>query len=56
MNRDICWHCGGHLIWQSDIDYEDLYHEGEGIVTFLICSGCEAEVQYSVRFDREGES
>ena len=51
----ICWHCGGQLIWQSDCDYEDLYHEGEGIISFLTCQSCHAEVQYSIRFDNEGD-
>ena len=38
--RGICWWCGGKLIWQSD------FSEDEGMVTYLTCSECNAEVQY----------
>ena len=43
--RDICWWCGGKLIWQADHDKEDLMGE-EGIVTHLHCSSCNASVEY----------
>ena len=45
--RGICWWCGGKLIWQSDFDKEGVFGEGEGMVTYLTCSGCNAEVQYT---------
>lgn len=45
--RDVCWLCGGKLIWQSDANYDEVHGEGEGIVTFLRCSACDADVQYS---------
>lgn len=51
MNK--CWYCGETLIWQNDFDYSDVYGEGEGIVTFLICSGCGAEVEYSLSYLEE---
>lgn len=51
--RDICWYCGGKLIWQSDFNYDEVHHEGEGVVSFLTCSHCGAEVQYSLRTDEE---
>tara|TARA_R100000995_G_scaffold84504_1_gene63389 strand:- start:1033 stop:1242 length:210 start_codon:yes stop_codon:yes gene_type:complete len=44
--RDICWWCGGKLIWQSDFDKEDVYGEGKGLVTYLQCSECNASVEY----------
>lgn len=48
-----CWYCGGELIWQSDFEYSDVYPEGKGIVTYLTCSNCGAEVEYSLRIDEE---
>lgn len=44
---DVCWYCGGRLIWMSDYDYEDVYGEDEGIVTHLACSQCGALVEYT---------
>lgn len=52
-NVNNCWYCGGTLIWQSDFNYDEIYSEGEGIVTFLTCKNCGAEVQYSLRTDKE---
>ena len=49
VNR--CWYCGGKLIWQNDFAYSDIYGAGEGIVTYLTCSECGAEVEYSRRDD-----
>lgn len=53
MENDRCWYCGGKLIWQSDYNYDEVYGEGEGIVTCLTCSQCGAEVEYSKREDKE---
>lgn len=47
--RDVCWLCGGKLIWQSDFNYDEIHGEGEGIVAFLLCSGCGADVRYSLK-------
>ena len=55
MSNSTCWHCNGELIWQSDIDYEDVYHDGEGIITYLMCSNCDAHIEYTIRFNNEGE-
>ena len=43
-----CWWCRGQLIWNNDYDASDYYDEGErdGIVTFLHCSECGAQVVY----------
>ena len=38
-----CWHCQPKLIWGGDHTYEDYCIEGEGIVTNLSCSVCNAE-------------
>lgn len=53
--RDVCWYCGGRLIWGSDFNYDEVFGEGEGIVTYLHCTECGAEVQYSKRDDEEEE-
>lgn len=37
-----CWFCRGKLIWNNDFSFEDYNLEGEGIVTVLSCSECNA--------------
>lgn len=54
-HRDVCWYCGGQLIWNSDFNYDEVYGEGDGIATFLTCTDCGAEVQYGLRTDESGE-
>ena len=56
MARDICWICGGKLIWQSDFTPEDFGHEEgtEGLIAILKCSQCGADVQYT-QIDEEEE-
>ena len=39
-----CWHCQSKLIWGGDHTYEDYCIEGEGIVSNLSCSKCNAFV------------
>ena len=51
--RDVCWYCGGKLFWGSDFNYDEVFGEGEGIVSYLTCSGCGAEVQYSLLDEEE---
>ena len=51
--RDVCWYCGGRLIWDSDFNYDEVHGEGEGIVTYLHCMDCGAEVVYSKRDDED---
>ena len=46
---DTCWNCGGQLIWSHDCRYDDIYHEGEGVISFLNCRDCGAEVQYTIK-------
>lgn len=45
-SRDVCWLCGGRLIWGADFNPEDYGYEGDGIVATLHCSDCGAEVTY----------
>ena len=46
QRRDVCWLCGGRLIWGADFDAEDYGYEGDGIVATLHCSSCGADVTY----------
>ena len=39
-----CWHCQSKLIWGGDHTFEDYCLEGDGVVSNLSCSGCDAEV------------
>tara|TARA_R100000008_G_C3560943_1_gene156112 strand:+ start:1037 stop:1204 length:168 start_codon:yes stop_codon:yes gene_type:complete len=43
-----CWFCGEKMIWQSDFTYEEYGREGEGQVTVLLCSSCEASAEFSI--------
>lgn len=47
--RCCCWWCGGELIWDNDFSSDDVFGDGNhnGIVTFLHCTKCNAEVQYT---------
>ena len=53
--NQTCWYCGGQLVWDSDFNYDEVYGEGKGIVTYLHCSNekCGATVEYSLREDDE---
>lgn len=51
-----CWYCGAPLVWDCDYDYADVFTEGEGIVTMLHCSNCNANVEYCLRTDIEEDS
>ena len=53
VRRDVCWYCGGRLIWKHDCDSRDVGHEQDGIVTFLECTQCGAHVEYSKFEDSE---
>jgi len=47
-----CWHCNNKLIWGADFTYEDYQLEGEGIVSTLNCSKCNAHVEVYLGDDR----
>ena len=40
-----CYRCNNELIWGGDFTFEDYGNEGEGIVTNLSCSKCDAYVE-----------
>ena len=44
-----CWHCQAKLIWDGDHSFEDYCIEGDGVVTNLSCSKCDAEVLVYLR-------
>ena len=46
-----CWYCGAEMIWDSDFNYDEIHGDGDGIVTFLHCSSCDAECMFSLRDD-----
>lgn len=52
-----CFHCGCRsVIWDSDFSYDDCGYEGDGIVQFLHCTHCGAEIQYMIPFPNDDES
>ena len=53
LNMNTCWYCGGELIWDCDYNYNEVYDDGEGIVTYLHCSNCGALIEYSLKEDTE---
>jgi len=56
MRRDVCWLCGGKLIWQCDYDLEDYGYMGvEGMIATLACSDCGADVVYTLQNELEEE-
>ena len=55
MRRDVCWLCGGKLIWGADFDAQDYGCEGDGIVATLSCSDCNANVTYVLLNEDEEE-
>ena len=56
MSRYTCFHCGGQVIWDNDFSFDDVGvewfndngEEIDGIVQFLHCANCEAEIEYRV--------
>lgn len=50
-----CWYCRSEIIWDSDFNYDEVHGEGDGIVTFLHCPVCGAEIMYSLREDEEDD-
>lgn len=39
------------MIWNNDFNYDEVYGDGEGIVTYLHCSECGANCEFSKRDD-----
>ena len=51
-----CFHCGAKaVIWGSDFTFEDCGYEGTGLVQFLHCTRCGAQIEYDIPFDDEEE-
>lgn len=51
-----CFHCLCRtVVWDSDFSFEDCGYEGEGIVQFLHCENCGAEIEYRIPFDNDEE-
>lgn len=49
-----CFHCGEMtVVWDSDFSFEDCGYEGDGIVHFLHCANCGAEIEYAIPFNSE---
>lgn len=44
-----CFHCGHKsVIWDSDFTFDERGYNGYGIVHFLHCANCGAEIEYAV--------
>lgn len=43
------------MYWNADFNYDEVYDEGEGIVTFLTCKVCGAEAEFSYKEEDEDE-
>lgn len=54
-DRNRCPEYGGYAIWQSDFNYDEVYGEGSGIVSYLTCDRCGAELEYSIKEEDEHE-
>ncbi len=51
---NTCFHCGSEkVVWDSDFSFEDVGYEGNGIVHFLHCAECGAEIEYRIGFETE---
>lgn len=48
-----CAFCGGSLIWQSDFNYDEVYADGDGIVSIYTCAECGADAQFSLKNEEE---
>jgi len=48
QNRNLCFICGGELIWQNEFTPEEYGYDIEykGRVIFLSCADCGANVKY----------
>jgi RNase P subunit RPR2 len=55
MVKMNCWYCGSDMHWNADFNYDEVFEEGEGVVSYLTCSECGATAQFSLRTDKEDE-
>lgn len=49
--KSNCWYCGTDLVWKCDEDLNTAFGEGQGLITYLECPRCRAEVQVIKRVD-----
>lgn len=49
LGEPICWFCGHRLVWQSDFNYDEIFGDGDGIVSYLKCNNCGADVEFSLK-------
>ena len=48
-----CPFCNSEMIWGNDHSYNDVYGEGEGIITIYSCSNCNCIAEFTLREDEE---
>lgn len=48
-----CYFCGEQMVYQNDWNYDDIFGDGEGIVSVWSCPHCNSEAQFSLREDKE---
>ena len=49
----ICPYCGHTMVWQSDFNYDEIFDEGDGVVSYYHCGNCGCDAEFSLRTDRE---
>ena len=49
----ICPYCGHTMVWQSDFTYDEIFDEGDGVVSYYHCGNCGCDAEFSLRTDRE---
>ena len=49
----ICPYCGHTMVWQSDFNYDEVFGEGEGIVSYYYCFNCGCDAEFSLRTDKD---
>ena len=48
----FCPYCGHKMIWQSDFNYDEVFGEGNGIVSYYSCSNCNCEAEFSLKEEK----
>lgn len=53
--RNTCWRCGaiGSICWNSDFNYDEVFGDGDGVVSFLHCMKCGVEIMYIDKHDED---
>lgn len=50
-SRNVCFHCGGEVIWSGDFSFDDYGMGGDGVIHELYCKDCGAEITYYCKED-----